>query len=521
MLTVSDIVSDPALHLVTGSADSVSRPIRWVHVSEHEDPGPWISGGELVLTTGYNLQDEAKQRSFMRRLAEHEVTGIGFGVGFDHPEVPVAMVDASHELDIPLIRVSYDLPFIEIIERASERLMDERHEALRRVQQIQLQLERELIGGAGLDRIVGILSVETQGSAMVIDHTGFPATANGGHGIEPDEVGRELQARAEAGRISPFSPSCLDGAGLAFPIPGSLVGTGTSWLVFGSRHGGAPGRFETLLVKACATLCGLQRMKAAAVLLTERRIAKTLIAGAIDGTTDPQETAARLDSVGLDGDIAVLVFDAGDPAATLELLESLSVERSLPAVASCVDAPSGRFVCLILGRHSLSAVAEASTLVEEVRKTDPSSRVGVSEPHPGSQLRRAFHEARCSLQATSLNEDPPPVSTRSELGALSLLLAMNDDDALRAFSDSVLEPIGPADDPFAQELLLSLETFIDCNGNWERASRSLYCHRHTLRHRINRIEERTNRDLGSAADRIECWLALKARHIVPPSLPGR
>ena len=48
------------------------------------------------------------------------------------------------------------------------------------------------------------------------------------------------------------------------------------------------------------------------------------------------------------------------------------------------------------------------------------------------------------------------------------------------------------------------------------AARRLYCHRHTLRYRIRKIEELTGRDLASARDRIEFWLALRGREIVQP-----
>ena len=62
----------------------------------------------------------------------------------------------------------------------------------------------------------------------------------------------------------------------------------------------------------------------------------------------------------------------------------------------------------------------------------------------------------------------------------------------------------------------SLEAFIESNGQWEAAARRLYCHRHTLRYRIRKIEELTGRNLGSARDRIEFWLALRGREIVQP-----
>ena len=60
----------------------------------------------------------------------------------------------------------------------------------------------------------------------------------------------------------------------------------------------------------------------------------------------------------------------------------------------------------------------------------------------------------------------------------------------------------------------SLEAFIEHNGQWEKAARELFCHRHTLRYRVRRVEELTGRDLKSARDRIEFWLALRARELV-------
>ena len=95
-----------------------------------------------------------------------------------------------------------------------------------------------------------------------------------------------------------------------------------------------------------------------------------------------------------------------------------------------------------------------------------------------------------------------------------MLLALQDDEALRLYSEGLLEPIERGEGEYGGELLRSLEAFIENNGNWERAARQLYCHRHTLRYRIRKIEELTGRDLSRATDRIELWLALRARELV-------
>ena len=52
-LTIRDLVSTPELGLrLLAHGPAVDRAITWVHVSELRDPTPFLSGGELLLTTG-------------------------------------------------------------------------------------------------------------------------------------------------------------------------------------------------------------------------------------------------------------------------------------------------------------------------------------------------------------------------------------------------------------------------------------------------------------------------------------
>ena len=142
-------------------------------------------------------------------------------------------------------------------------------------------------------------------------------------------------------------------------------------------------------------------------------------------------------------------------------------------------------------------------------------RAAASRRTAVGSLRRAFHEARCALEATALADgDAPEVASHQDLGAFTLLLSLQDEDALRLYSDGLLEPIERTEGEYGGELLRSLEAYIEHNGNWERAARQLYCHRHTLRYRIRKVEELTGRDLSRATDRIELWLALRARELV-------
>ena len=80
-MCIRDRVGTLELELVAGER-AAGAPIRWVHVSELEDPAPWLSGGELLLSTGMQLHDEESQRAYIGRLVEHHLAGLGFGLGF-------------------------------------------------------------------------------------------------------------------------------------------------------------------------------------------------------------------------------------------------------------------------------------------------------------------------------------------------------------------------------------------------------------------------------------------------------
>src|SRR5918998_6273718 len=152
MLTVQSLLDELDLELAAG-ADAAAAPVRWVHISELQDPTPWLSGGELMLTTGIPLDTAAKQRAFVRILADRNLAGLGFGTGFNHKSLPKALVDEAKKRDFPLFEVPYSVPFIAITEKAFARLVNEQYEVLQRGIAVQRRLERLLPQGRGPDEI--------------------------------------------------------------------------------------------------------------------------------------------------------------------------------------------------------------------------------------------------------------------------------------------------------------------------------------------------------------------------------
>lgn len=517
MLTLSDLLAELELEpLVAGDGDP---RIRWVHISELADPTPFLSGGELLLTTGINLSSAKQQREFIRRLAGADVAAVGLGTGFDHETVPAALAEEAEARGLALFEVPYEMPFIAITERASRELVNEQFSVLERGIEVHALLEGLVLAERGLGAIMKAIAGAVGGAALLLDGRGGEIARHpqerGISKAAAASIRSEVEDRSDAGRQALFvaERGPLAGRAVAVPVP---VGGGSlgHWLIAAKRSGRV-GELELLVARQAAMVIALELMREHAVRETERRLAGDVLAEALGGRLGAEELRSRLHPFGIGGRVAVLLYDldgGSDGSETLAAALRASGVNALVAVNGAAGRP---LVCAIIDPAERDPVELARAGLRALRADGRAVRAAASRSTPVAALRRAFHEARCALEATAMdNGSAPEVASHRDLGAFTLLLSLQDDDALRTYADELLAPIADGEGEYGPELLRSLEAFIERNGQWERAARDLYCHRHTLRYRIRRIEELTGRDLSQAQDRIELWLALRARELV-------
>src|SRR3954465_13949706 len=156
--------------LVDGEA--ARAPVRWVHPTELADPTPWLSGGELILTTGMRLKSARAQREFVERLSARDAAGVGFGPGLGHPGGPAALLEAARESGLPVFEVPYELPFIAITEKAFTALVNRQYEVLQRTIAIHRRRGRLLLDERGLDELARAISATIGAAIVVLDPRG-------------------------------------------------------------------------------------------------------------------------------------------------------------------------------------------------------------------------------------------------------------------------------------------------------------------------------------------------------------
>jgi purine catabolism regulator len=101
------------------------------------------------------------------------------------------------------------------------------------------------------------------------------------------------------------------------------------------------------------------------------------------------------------------------------------------------------------------------------------------------------------------------------LASARILLEGVPADMLRSYADATLRPVESADG--GELLLRTLRAWLAACGVADSAAAAAGVHRHTLRHRLQRVEQLTGRHLDNAHDRGELWLAFEARDLAATS----
>jgi Purine catabolism regulatory protein-like family/PucR C-terminal helix-turn-helix domain/GGDEF-like domain len=471
MLTVRDIAGMKGLELaVVAGSEGLGNDVRWLHVSELPDPTAWLEGGELLLTTGLGVGDLAStQRGYVRRLAEHGLAGLGFGLGFGFAEVPPAIVEASNRLGFPVLAVPYDVPFIAITKAAFTQLANEELDRVTQALEVQERLAQAVLEGRGVPALLAILC-ERLGCSLAL----------------VDESGRTLGERHAGRRLS------FDGA-LELPV----VAHGENGTLRASREAGGFSEYDLLVLHHGQTALAFELARRRAVSAAELRLAGDLLDDLEHDRLDEREIGRRFAAFGLDSSrpYAALLAVPLDGAPPERLRLAVARELDDQGLRYLSTARPDRAAFLFEAADERAALDLASAVVA----TEPVARVGVGRPGMGPALGRSLLEARAALDAGT-----SPVASYQDLGSLELLLGLPD-ATLEAYVDRVLGPVA-----HQAALSESLRVLLDSGCRWSDAAARLGVHRHTLRYRMERLREQTGRHPDRPEERMELWLAVKA-----------
>lgn len=509
-----------ALHLLTPEdalpAGALDAAIEWVHSSDLDDPTPFLSAGQVLLSTGTQFEAEPGAESvfaYVQRLHDAGVAGLGFGTEVVRAGTPDALLAACLQIGLPLFEVPYRTPFIAVARAASDMVAEERFArrswslgaqraiaiaALRpdglsaSLEELSQQLGHWVAlfnANGALDRVfpAGALAAASDPTA---ESPATGATAGGADALV-DTVRREATRLLRRGQRASSTITAggetltLQTLGRREQLRGVLALGGSSELDQAGNE----------VVTAVIALAGLALEQNHSLDRARGQIRAAVLRALRHGELE----LATSVSDGLWGELptepvrcAVVETRGGQLDAVTEHLEALVAEHPGTLFFAVDD---GRLV-LCLGDDGLPLLTELCTAY--------AVRAGLSEPGAYADLDRSRLQAEHALARAGGGVG---VSEFGEIARDGVLSYLGTTDA-GAIGRAVLQPLSEHDAAQHSDLLGTLRLWLEQNGQLDATAQLLGVHRHTVRARIAQIEKLLGRDLSGFHERAELWAAL-------------
>ena len=488
LLRVDDLVQSPALQLrVLAGERGLSRRVAWAHVSELEDPTPWLLGSELIMTTGIGVpKTSRRQRAYLERLDNAGVSGVALSAELYVPPLHPAFLEAAEERGMPVLQVPLAVPFIAIAQEVSAAVQAGTHQRLNA--QLQVFGTVRWLASADLDDAAVMARLE-----RLSGYTLYVCTPGGRPLLEgvptpPPELTHLVPTSLDA------PPTVPGGYVLPIPAPGGSAG----FLLAMEQPNAKPSGLA--VVQHIATVAALQLAMHRHQQETMRREGAETLAELLQGTLHGEAAVRRLSRSGFEGAQPLQLMVARGPDGDVN---DTMVQRGLTG--------SGE-PCLLLRQQSdLYVLIQATPAALETVGSLTNVMVGVSRPFPaGFHLDVARREALWSLARAAdagggvVNYDSDPTER----------WLVDDAAALRGLVGAVLDIASSYDEKHRSDLVPTLRTWMEQRRDTARTAKALAVHPNTVAYRLRRFQELTGRDLSSTSDLAEVWLALvSATHV--------
>ncbi|MBI0375469.1 PucR family transcriptional regulator [Streptomyces albiflaviniger] len=480
LLTVGDLLGMPTLgqRLLAGS-QGLDRPVLWAHSCELPDPWRWLGPGELLMTVGLCVPEDAEtQVEFIRRLADASLAGVTIGDDDPAPALSHEMLTEADRLGFPLLRTSLAVPFVSLGRTVALA------GSTRQVQQLQLlsRLYRVLTGlettsTEALERIESVFGARL----AVVDVVHHGAVLEGSLKVAT-EVVVDLCARAAEAKLPVGASLTASSSVKAWPLP-------TQRPTLLMLEEGPVDLLDAFLVghlrqAVTASVNGVLADAAARAARAEQLFSAVLV-----GDVAVEVVRDEAVYLGLEG--SKLVSFAATTTRADDAVAALGAKglRFLPRRTQ------GRLVCCV---REVDLDAALSTVRSTV------DRVGISLAFGSlQQLRQAQRNALWALSTTS---GGTPIASYADVRGS---IVPRDVGVATELSNAVLGALLDDNDR-SSRLLETLSAYLDNNRSWKDTAEALGIHRQTLAHRLGRIEELTGRNLKSSADIAALWVAVRA-----------
>ncbi|MCK4724621.1 MAG: helix-turn-helix domain-containing protein [Anaerolineales bacterium] len=500
-----------------------SEPITWLSgVPEVRCTVNWVTtllndaqAGDLLVLVGEQVDPQilmqAKKRAVAAVLLLGEVTS---DIGDLPSDFPILSVAGDHDL------------------QATQRLLltvlvNQRAALVERGVRIHTQLSQLAAEGGGLAGILhaladisgrGVLLQDKRGRILA-EHPSSTLMAIWGDVLEQlgafESLPESLRDRKRAGVLAEVITQDIPGnlPRLVSPVIVGEVARGYLSLV------SIVGDIDTLdrvVIEQGALACALEMSRDKAVRETEKRLKGDLLTALLQEDLSPRDAELWTQGMGFDLNqphVALrFAWDAPSSPSRRRLETIVNGEVSRMSLKTMTN-PIGVEVVSFCELPSATSRPELAlefgqAALDQAFQEYPEVPIRCGIGNPARELsawRDSFRQAGQALEMARRFEESKALYF-PDLSVYRLLFQFEHNPELIAFQEEILGPLLAYEG--GRELLLTLESYFEHNGNMTQTAEALFIHRNTLIYRLERIAKIADLDLDKPETRLAVQLAL-------------
>lgn len=545
VVTVADILKVDMVarcRLIAGSG-GIMRPVRSVTVMEVPDVYPWVSEGEMVLTTLFAIKDDPEAlANLVPNLWERGISAIAIKPRRYVQEIPAVMVEQSERLGFPLIEIPETISHSVLLEGILQYLLGHSRPGTRDVSRYQKVLD-SVVDGLDLGDVVSLLVSVVQNPIAVFGAGGDPIFSGFPDGFPGDQAVRSLGSV----RWEPCPYAALSSGQLARVKSGEIrmrgrpvgihqfvsgVGSASPYRLVVWEWARVLSGDELVMLNQISTLIFFELDKAHALRQVERRYQmqfwQNWMAGEIGTVRSVQQQGWQIGCQIENVPRRVIVFrsaappdggldlgpgatrDAEDPVSRLgrRIGEWLRRER---VDALWFPLEEAVVVTVPAGPAAEAVDGWVRRLIRDIDREKGGLVAGIGRPYAINEQHVSYREAMQAARLASAAGHPEPTASYETLGVYRLLGALQGSPELDGFVADYLGPLKEYDRQYHANLLETVRHYLDQGCSVRRASQKMFVHYNTVVYRLNLVESVSGRSLDDPAFRLALYVALKAQ----------
>ena len=525
-----------------GTKQSLARNIKGITVIDSPDISLWLNGGETILTSFFPVKDlnDEEMKDWMHKLADKKISALIVKLREEFKNIPGPVLEVCQERNIPIILLPTAVPFIDIIYKVTRKIFNQDVEKLEYFREIHLRFTELSIKNVSDEVIIETLE-SLIGNPVTIYNELFKVIATTDNEVELFYESDKFQVEENIkNTIFPIYrrfviyPKLQDRECEQIMIPITTVNQTKVMLVISAIHSGF-NDFDFIAIENAATALSLNLAKKIAISEVEKKYKNEIIDDLLLGNIqDEADLAERADNIKFDlnSRSAVVVF-------TLKFknkkVTSVSRERYYNSLINNIDyylknaIVRERFNQVIVIWPVHSGQSNKKKEMDSIKKSlgyiinkfesvvnDARVYTGIgSIADTVHNLPRSHKEAQEVLDVNEMSYQHNQILSFEELGIYRLLYQFkHDNNKLKEFIPASLQRLLDYNKSNREQLIETLEMYLQCQQNVSRSADRLYVHYKTVSYRLDKIKEITQMDYEDANEMLSVQVGLKILEIM-------